>query len=193
MIQPLTNSRKPGDNFDGEATGRGGGREDGDDDGEGVGQELDPAAIFFDNTEAGELDLSGDLLSRNAAGPSIHNAEEEEADMERARIRHGRISAAQLPRGTTQAQRSKHAAALAYIDSLAGSRPISYETQRKAFSDACRVADFQTSRVTHIGRAAAVCMVAQNGKDMDSEIRRHGHWNKDVMSNVYMESFRKYP
>jgi hypothetical protein len=78
------------------------------------------------------------------------------------------------------------------LRAMPGLQPISYETQRKAFRDALTKAGIQSTRVTHIGRAAATSIVGHFGKDLDTEMRRHGHWNKDAMSNCYTEGFREF-
>ena len=128
----------------------------------------DARSLFFANQQAGGVDVAGDLFARAVAGPMVSNAKENPSDEER---------------------RDKHAAMLAAIESMPGVRGVSYDSQRKAFSAALKRAEVTTSRVTHVGRAAAASMVAQSGRNLDDQLRKHGHWNKDAMSNCYVESF----
>lgn len=101
-------------------------------------------------------------------GPTIAHAEAADEDAERLEV-HQQSPVANLPYA----------------------RPLKYDSQRKAFSAALKAAEVQTTRVTHIGRAAAASLVSQQARNADQEIRRHGHWNKDVMSNCYLQSFRE--
>lgn len=72
-----------------------------------------------------------------------------------------------------------------------GLDPKSYDTQRKAFGDALKRAGIHSIRVTHVGHAAAAPIIANFGKDLDTEMWRHGHWNKGAMSNCYTEGFHE--
>lgn len=77
------------------------------------------------------------------------------------------------------------------IQRLPYCRPIGYQTQTRVYHAAFKRANIVTTKVTHFGRAAAASTVSQYGSHLDDAIRRHGHWNKDVMSNCYFKSFRE--
>ena len=126
---------------------------------------------FFDNAPAGEVNTDGELVARAAAGPCISNGPVSNADRERLAELHLRSNDTS--------------------SSLPGAKAIGYDAQRTAFREALERANVPTTRVTHVGRAAAASMVAQSGKNLDDQLRKHGHWNKDAMTNCYIDSFRE--
>ena len=132
--------------------------------------EREASRLFAVNDATGTVDLEGELIARAEAGPCIANAVFRPSDIERKQV---------------------HSITLEEITALPFSKSIDYETQRKAHAVALERAGVRSSRVTHLGRAAAASMVGQEGKDLDNALRRHGHWNKDVLSNSYLDNFRE--
>ena len=126
---------------------------------------------FFDNAPAGGVNTDGELVARAAAGPCISNGPISNADRERL---------AELNLRSTEPSSSSP-----------GTKAIGYDAQRTAFREALERANVPSTRVTHVGRAAAASMVAQSGKNLDDQLRKHGHWNKDAMTNCYIDSFRE--
>lgn len=132
--------------------------------------EVEARRLFAVNDTSGTIDLEGDLVARAGAGPCIANAVSTPSDIEREKA---------------------HSMTVEEIAALPCTKSIDYETQRKAHAVALERAGVRSTRVTHLGRAAAASMVGQEGKDLDNALRRHGHWNKDVLSNSYMDNFRE--
>ena len=129
------------------------------------------ARLFMPHDGSYGVDLRGDLVARLTARPAFPNAQRRPADLERETFR---------------------AAAARRLKAIPRSQPISYATQSRQFRAALAKTDIVTGRLTHIGRAASASVVAQAGMDLETQLRRHGHWNQsDVMSNCYIESFRE--
>lgn len=81
---------------------------------------------------------------------------------------------------------------LEYLNAQPFCRPIGYPTQQRFYKAAFKKVGIVRTKVTHFGCAAAASTVSQYGSHLDEAIRRHGHWNQDVMSNCYFKSFREY-
>ena len=116
--------------------------------------ERETLRLFAVNDTSGTFNLDGQLVSRAQAGPSISNAVHTPSDLERHQV---------------------HLITLEEIEGLPNTKSVDYETQRKAHAVALKRAGVRSTRVTHLGRAVAVSMVGQEGKDLDNALRRHGH------------------
>ena len=137
--------------------------------------EATAARLFLPNDGSGGIDLHRELIARPTAGPSIESAPAVPADEDR------------------EVREVLRTSARARAEAIPRSTPISYATQCKQSRLALNRTDIVTSKLTHIGRGAAACVVSQAGLDLESQLRRHGHWNQsDVMTNCYIQSFREF-
>ena len=112
---------------------------------------------------AGGANTNGELVAHAAAGPCISNGPISNADRERL----GEMNV----RSTDTSPSSP------------GAKAIGHDAQVTTFREALERGNVPRTRVTHVGRAAAASMIAQSGKNLDNQPRKHGHWNKNVMTN----------